>query len=129
MSVRARVKDPSVAELVNILLHADCCVEVAHWLQAIVVYDRSCFNLIVVSLLIVVSSMQLLVSNCVLYSVCCRSGGTAATVHGNARSVLLLLCTPITKGGVDPVSQVRVGGKGGIQLPLANRIGVGLWPS
>jgi hypothetical protein len=40
---------------------------------------------------------------------------------------LLLLCTPITKSIVDPVSQVGVGSKSGIQLPLANCIGVGFW--
>jgi hypothetical protein len=56
MSVRARVNDPSVAELVDILFHAHCCVEVVFWLQ-VVICDRRGFNLIVVSLLIVVLSI------------------------------------------------------------------------
>jgi hypothetical protein len=47
----------------------------------------------------------------------------------DASSTLLPLRTPITEGVVDPVSQIGVGGKDGIQFPLADRFRVDLWPS
>lgn len=127
MSVGARVKDLSVAELVDILLHAHCCVEVAFWLQ-VVVCNRHRFDLIVAScrsleLLVVLS---ILILNRIPYSVGCRSGRTAAIVHGDTPFILLLLCTPLVKRLVDLVSQVLVGGQGGIELLLANRVGIGL---
>ena len=51
MSIGARIEYPSVAELVDILFHAHCCVEVALWLQIVVMYDCCRFDLIIVVVL------------------------------------------------------------------------------